>query len=939
MLLAFAASTLILAALIYLNSRGIFDFDDRLVFFIAFPGIPTSIAPFILYRAKVSDKFLKYYMAFSMAFLIGILGCFSSIGIYISFALVPVASVMYFDPVFTVICSIFSYLMMVIAVFINCFGKYEVTELHYSHKDVFVAYITGFTLEYFIMAVCVIQILRRAMQMLNAQHESLLLLEAQGGKYDLLLKESSDVIFEYYPWEKRYSANRSIFQEKGAKNERVESDCILNLIEDHPQVGRLLEHMEDVFRGGDGSKKVLDMSHEHNGVNVPLWYTCECFVVKDGDRPVSIIGKLHNITRSILLQEQSRRQRISEYCSDDRRRNSLYEKVVADSINFSEHDYSTLAQGHQFIARLMENAKYQGSPVDAINIMLKDIGSYFHLDRIIVVEADATSGSNTINYQWNRKETDHLENFFTEMSRRDYEETIAAYNEFGYLECNPEQGIITAKASNSELYKEVIENVILGNQIWIPTMSEGEYTGAVYFDKYDTTRYTSVDKFLLAEAVNTIYTYIMKVNAENANKAKSDFLSTMSHEIRTPMNAIVGMTEVALREETTPSVRNKLQMVKSSAFGLLTLINDILDYSKIEAGRFEIVPENFSILSLMNDVREIVKARNNGKLEIRVNVPDNLPSKIRADAVRIRQVMINFCTNAIKYTDEGYIEMRVSVARTDENTGIFAFKVKDTGIGIKSEDLHKLFKSYTQVDTTVNHHKEGTGLGLAISRQLVELMDGAVHVTSEYGKGSEFSFFVPVDVIDWTEAGELDSFSYDDSSAENSSSSGGLGTSGGPGDSDGMGTSGVSGGSGISGGSKPGSQFVIAPTANVLIVDDTELNLMVAEALMEPTRMQIDTAESGMRALEMLGEKKYDIIFMDHFMPEMDGVETTQKIRALSDNQNSATPIIALTADAMAGVREELLGAGMDDFMTKPIIMETLNQILRKWLPEEKVEE
>ena len=367
------------------------------------------------------------------------------------------------------------------------------------------------------------------------------------------------------------------------------------------------------------------------------------------------------------------------------------------------------------------------------------------------------------------------------------------------------------------------------------------------------------------------------------------------------MNAIVGMTEVALREEMTPGMRKCLKTVQSSAFGLLTLINDILDYSKIEAGKLEIVPEKFYTLSLVNDMYEIIKARNNGKLALHLHMPDNLPTALYGDIVRIKQVMINFCTNAVKYTDTGSVDIFLEAERIDDNHCKLIFSVKDTGIGIRKEDFSKLFKQYGQVDTTVNHHKEGTGLGLMISRQLIENMNGMVSVESEYGKGSTFGFTIPLIVKDWSPAGTLENYHYDEEDDEDESA------------------------------------LFTAPEAKILIVDDTPLNLMVAEALLSPIGMTIETAESGFETLDKLSATTYDLILMDHFMPGMDGAETVQKIRALDGNPNQNIPIIALTADAMSGVKEALLASGMNDFMSKPILIDVAYQVLQRWLPVDKI--
>jgi len=646
-----------------------------------------------------------------------------------------------------------------------------------------------------------------------------------------------------------------------------------------------------------------DMSYMVNGERVPLWFLVECFVVKDGDTPVSVIGKMHDITRAKVTQANFRRESLEWIERDPRRKNSLYDQMVEESEHFTENDFDKLAEGHRFLAHVLEEAKYIDNLSGDISNILAQLGNYFSVDRICVIEADQSSQTCTATYQWNRSPENQLEDVFSNMGPEDVAITLDAYDKLGYFEINMSKKMIPIPNGSSSVEDENVYLVMLGNQIWIPMLSNGKYSGAISFDRTDTTPYTSVEKFLMSEAVNTLSNILSKISAENANRAKSDFLSTMSHEIRTPMNAIVGMTEVALREDMPESVKNNLMMVKSSAFGLLTLINDILDFSKIEAGRFEIVPENFSLISVLNDVKEMALARNKGKLDIVFNVPDNLPSKLYADSVRIKQVMVNYCTNAIKYSDKGSVIVSCNVEKTDEKNALLKFSLKDSGIGIKKEDLSKLFKSYTRVDTTVNHHKEGTGLGLVICKQLVELMGGTVNVESEYGKGSTFSFVIPLEVADWTAAGPFADFKYSETKEEDEENA------------------------------------VIAPKARVLIVDDNKVNLMVAKALMKTTQVRIDTADSGLEALAKIEQNDYDMIFMDHFMPEMDGVETTKRIRELPDEKYRTVPIIALTADAMSGVKEELLGNGMNDFLTKPIIVKDLYAVMRRWLSKEKTEQ
>lgn len=879
----------------------VFHFKGALYYVITMMGSFTTLSPIILYKLKVPDKFLKYYMSIVLALFIGMLGCFNNIGIYITFVLVPIASCLYFDRAFTLFCSVFSYIIMVIAVYINSAGKFEIRFLGWSHFTTFRAYVIGFSLEFFVITLFLVQIMKRARLMLEEQHQIYLEQKAQDARYNILVKETQDVIFEYYPKEDRYVANRSVYQKKGEKNELIEVNDVAKKMIGHPGWVDLYSTMNRGFRDNHFEAFELDMSYEADGKKIPLWYQVESFVVKDGDKPISVIGKMHDITRVKQSQNKMAMQRLQRMGNEEKYQNSIFRQVMEESPNFSDDEFVKLADGHRFLAQIMEEVKYYEDLVEGINQMLEQVGKYFGMDRICIVETDMMSGFCSVRYQWNSKAENYLEDYFPAMSTEEIEGTIRTYNKNGYIEVNPDKGVITATNENSDFMDEVVYGVILGNQIWIPMLANRKYIGAICFDRYDTALYSVVEKFLLSETVNTLTTHILKINAENANKAKSDFLSTMSHEIRTPMNAIIGMTEVALREDMSDSVKKNLKMVKSSAFGLLTLINDILDYSKIEAGRFEIIPESFSLLSVLYDVKEIAKARNKGKLEIEFIVPDDMPSRLYADAVRIKQVMINYCTNAIKYSDKGKVEIRVSLQRTEGKNARLHFSVKDNGIGIKKEDMPKLFQPYTRVDSKINHHKEGTGLGLAISKQLVELMEGNVSVESEYGKGSTFSFTVPVVIKDKKPAGRFEDYKYEEENSEDK------------------------------------VKVIVAPDAKILVVDDSPLNLIVAEALMKPTKIKIHTVDNGTDAIQMIINEDYDLVLMDHFMPGLDGVETTEKIREIEDEHRRNIPIVALTADAMEGVKEELISKGMNDFLSKPIIIKDLYQVLEKWLPEDKI--
>lgn len=901
--LAFCSLSMI--ALLVLNFLHIYQFEKNIILIISIIGFCTTLSPIILFKCKVSDEFLKYYMLFWMSILIGALGCFNGIGIYITFVLVPVASCLYFDRRFTMICSAFSYAMMCVAVYINTAGKMEITYWGWSHLETFEAYILGFTIEYIVVFLFLNQILKHANEIMATQHESLLRLQAQDYRYELLMKGTDDIIFEFLFDEKKYSANRSMYAKKGETNVPLVIHDHYELITKYPHLNKMLEYLIENKDKEEFESFEMDFSYLKDETMIPLWFSCECFIVKDQNKPVSIIGKMRDITQAKLSQERLQRQRVSDMYRDTmskKKKNSTYDFIMDGNPVFTEEDFAYLTEGNQFLAKIMDTLQYDSDPDETMQDILEKICDFFHLDRIGIMESDISGGTQTLIYQWNSNPENAMDNVIQHFEREEIAIRLSLYDKFGYIEINPEYKIFTCGDAFWNYKNQNAIDAMLGTQLWLPTLSDGKYNGAVFFDKYDTTPYTTVEKLLLAEVVNTLAAYVKKISAESANKAKSVFLSTMSHEIRTPMNAIVGMTEVALREDMSDDVRKCLKTVQSSSFGLLALINDILDFSKIEAGKIEIITEKYHILSMVNDVYEIIKARNNNKLAINLNISDNFPSILKGDIVRLKQVIINFCTNSIKYTDKGSVSLYFDYEKKEDDTCLFHFSVKDTGIGIKEDDLNKLFKSYVQVDTRVNHHKEGTGLGLAISKQLIDLMDGSVSVESEYGKGSVFSFTVPQEVLDWTPAGKLEDFQYEDfEEKENNSNS------------------------------------FTAPEAKVLIVDDTEINLMVAKALLAPLNMQIETAGDGYEALKKIEENSYDLIFMDHFMPGLDGVQVTKKIRSMENNPNATIPIIALTADAMSGVKEELLKEGMDDFLSKPIVLQQAHQLLHRWLPKEKI--
>ena len=395
-----------------------------------------------------------------------------------------------------------------------------------------------------------------------------------------------------------------------------------------------------------------------------------------------------------------------------------------------------------------------------------------------------------------------------------------------------------------------------------------------------------------------------RVVADSANRAKSDFLSNMSHEIRTPINAIMGMDEMILRESKEPATIEYAQNLQHAAKNLLGLINDILDLSKIEAGKMEIIPVEYQLSSILNDLVNMIQKRAEDKgLELIVEADKNIPSLLYGDEIRIKQVITNILTNAVKYTERGSVTLRVNYLNIDDDNIYLCISVSDTGIGIKEEDLKKLFSAFERIEEERNRTIEGTGLGMNITKKLLTMMGAELRVASVYGQGSNFSFQVAQKVLNREPIGDFEE-AYKQSLLSQH---------------------------------KDYHESFKAPNTSILIVDDTEMNLTVIKGLLKQTEIQIDTALSGQECLKMVKKKKYDLIFLDHMMPEMDGIETLQTMKNLAENLNEDTPVISLTANAISGAREQYLTAGFKDYLTKPINCDQLENMLIRYLPKDKV--
>ncbi len=518
--------------------------------------------------------------------------------------------------------------------------------------------------------------------------------------------------------------------------------------------------------------------------------------------------------------------------------------------------------------------------------------------------------------------------------------------------------------------------------------------------------------FLFAQQKNRNNTTLLQIveakrsEAEAAAKVKTEFLANTSHEIRTPMNSIMGMTELALREDVSPQVRSYLGNIRDAGTNLLNIINDILDFSKIESGKAELNPTDYNLLSVVNDICNIITVRmNNDSVQLITCIDPSVPTTMTGDERRIKQIVLNLAGNAIKYTRHGSITVSVDAEKTAPDMVMLRFSVKDTGIGIKQADINRLFNEFERADTKRNRNIEGTGLGLAICKSLTEMMGGTIKVNSVYGAGSIFTVEIPQQVKDFRSCISIENREDKNAllcirnkeqlkavAAELRSLGIGFGSSGSidlipteelenyteiiidyeeyrgakeklsdyadritvitePGEHIDDERSlrriyrpvtiisllVIFGTPELSAEGQPQNRIrrFSAPEAKILIVDDNRANLLVAQRLISLYNPQVDTADSGIMALRMVQQTDYDIVFMDHMMPELDGIETTQAIRSLGGKYRKLV-IVALTANVISGAAEMFRESGMDDFLGKPIEMSELNRILSRFIPAEK---
>lgn len=533
----------------------------------------------------------------------------------------------------------------------------------------------------------------------------------------------------------------------------------------------------------------------------------------------------------------------------------------------------------------------------AMGMLLEYIGSQFNITAIHVMEKEEMPGVETCLFEWRtgpvsfgvhageRRETDAV----------DMEHIYSLFSNQDFVILDRHALVSLSDKTRGRYLRNHTSHLL------VAMLSGGECVGVIDYEhlnpEYLWPEETSAT---LNEVTRVISTYILKNKSDNASRAKSDFLSSMSHEIRTPMNAISGFSELILAEkDLNENARRYANDIKASSESLISIINDILDFSKIEAGKFEIIEGNYRLSSLLNDVYSIIGVRIGEKgISLEVVMDGRIPDGLVGDESRVKQVFLNILNNAVKFTNRGSITLTISWESADEGAGFLHASVKDTGIGIREEDLERIFESFSQVDTARNKSIKGTGLGLAICKNLVGLMGGKISAVSTYGQGSTFSFSFRQRV-------------YDDSACEFDPNN--LKR-------------------------EERKAFTVpftAPEARALVVDDNKVNLEVAKGLLRQYGMKVYSALSGEEALDMIfREEPFDIIFMDHMMPKMDGIETTTHIRHRETDHN--VPVIALTANAIKGADKLFLDAGMNDYISKPIDLRRLAYVMERWIPESK---
>ncbi len=967
-----------------LVSRHIFSFSAGQVTALVPACCFFLLSPYIISRFKVDNTFLKYYIVIDISIFVAFLNMVPQSRLYLACVLGVVISLLYFDPILTAFSGVMNYLLLFAIVLYEAFLKTD------SYRSAFSSAFLGlgiYTIEFLIVSPVAYFIALNVKKRIEEENHLAMRLEGATKRYELALESSRDVIYEYDIAEDRFTYYGVLLgsdkRDREEAREAVVIEHMMVMLQSghvlHPDDVRLIE---SIIAGNDQDLVQIRMV---NGDDFD-WFEVESNLIYEDNYAVRIVGKIRNITEAKLEEQEflhtSRKDSLTGF----------YDKIVGVRIIRRHMTQVGRTDTQQFLYIALKNAdeiaKTCGQVyLDALLLRLADILIEEISDMDLPVRLSRTE---FVLYLVNRNPamTDQLMvRIRTELSRvfvsedipegmnirMDVFESLNALEE-GTQISEADRGYYDGEADSyrsdmvsfafnllerskdfesavnllldriGNMYRLDSVRILKGTSIrnvyrcvyeWISVEAENDSIGKILGTDTDVSGLRQKpDVFLcdsadisedggyflfqgatfkgamramledtLMEITNSMATFIGKRFADSANRAKSDFLSSVSHEIRTPVNAIAGYADLILQESTSNVVENYAENIKTSSNNLLGIINDILDLSKIEAGKFQIVPDRYFFHEIVQEVKNIMYIQiGEAPVSLVTNIDPNLSDGLIGDGMRIRQILINLLNNAIKFTEEGEIGLDISWTITAPEEGVMTCCVWDTGIGIREDEVDKIFSAYEQADTRRNHRIKGTGLGLAITKELVELMNGSIRVESEYEKGTRITFTLPQEVFDPTP------YDYNESKEVKASK-------------------------------KPVVPFT-APWSRVLLVDDNQVNLEVAKALLSHYKVMMETASSGREALALLEQDTFfDLIFMDHIMPEMDGLETATAIRKSGNPVLESIPIVALTANAAArDMEEQFILAGMNGYLQKPIDLNELAKVMVRFIPEEKKE-
>ncbi len=966
------------------NVMGLYEIPYGTLLILAILAVFVTAGPYLLLKCGVSSNRLKYFCLIAVSIMVMMMACGQNIGIWMTYILAVALSLLYFDPKLTLTIGIIDYTFML------CTMTRRVSTV----KEYF-AITSGLTIEFILMVSLAWMIARVARGHLLKEENLLNAVLEERERYQMAMKHSNDVIYEYdmVVDELRYY---------GSLSDQTEDKSTLHVLDhalERLQNGDLI-HMEDMGRVlqfiATDAKKVIEVRNfdRKSEGHIYHWVSLEGNMKYEDGKPVKIVGKMRNISeqkeQEKKLLEISQKDNLSGFFQKEiglrmikQGYGKYYDSEDAMILLLHIHNMKVIenSMGKIFadaalrcVANILQSfVSNDDIPVrfdqNTFLIWFRNMDS-FHAERIIPIMEDK------IRKVYLGERTEHTLEFDTEcfssldgIPKEYYEraekepprkqEVLDYKNDMVSFGFNILERVHDSKSAiymlircigiqfdfcDIQIYyqpddKTEGEFLFLWNRDWESNTGGAKHATGIceklknveyileeqsfgnkrfycaFLEEDQVIGYTSYESYQknyewkpeiiheLIELSGIMSTYILKDRADSASRAKSNFLSSMSHEIRTPMNAIIGFSELILRENINETTKGYAADIRQSASNLLTIINDILDFSKIESGKFEIINEPYEIMSVWNDVTTITRMRLDSKpIRFLTDIAEDIPRELIGDGARLRQILINLLGNAAKYTHTGSIKLKAVWNRINEISGTLEVMVEDTGIGIREEDIDRLFQPFTQLETKRKQSLNGTGLGLVVTKNLLNLMDGTIQVSSEYGKGSVFSFSLPQKISDETPSGvfrQLDTES-------------------------------------------PQELYQIpfvCPKCRILIVDDNRVNLMVAKGLLKQYQSEIVTASGGQEAVDILKkDRKFDIVFMDHMMPDVDGVDATHMIREFEDREEKRLPIIALTANVIKGVENEFLDAGMDGYLPKPIDLKELAAVMDKWITEDKKE-